>query len=380
MRRASILIFFIVIQHVLIAQNIKISIYNDHSLRSFIYYPINGTFQLKSGETIIDTLNQQDVLYFTLLNNEIAIRKKNHLLGSYETIELIPLNNSALSKIRPVSPSLNAQFYDDKISIQVDFNRLLVVNEIETNKYLAGVVEAEGGPSATKEFYKAQALLCRTYAFQNIERHIEEGFNLCDGVHCQAYKGKKSGSRLIYQSVVETGNNVVVTHDSELITAAFHSNSGGKTEDAKNVWVTDLPYLKPVNDPFSLKGRNSNWEKTITRAKWETYLKQHNFFLKGNEKPGYFSSEQNSRQKYYKVGLDILSYQRIRKEWLLRSAYFSIIDDGKNITFKGKGYGHGVGMSQEGAMQMSKAGYRHEDIIHYYFKDVKIVDYESIVK
>ena len=219
--------------------------------------------------------------------------------------------------------------------------------------------------------------MCRTFAFQDIERHIEEGFNLCDGVHCQAFNGKSRQNEIILQSVLATRNNVIVTKDNELITAAFHSNSGGITEDAKNVWVTDLPYLKSVNDPFSLKGKNMHWEKIISRAKWETYLKQHNFYIKGDEKPGYYSCQQKTREQYYRVGLDILSYQRIRKEWLLRSAFFSVYDDGKNITIKGKGYGHGVGMSQEGAMEMSKAGYSYSDIIHFYFRDVKIVGFQS---
>lgn len=372
-----LLIFFFSVPS-LHAQTIKISVFNDHTLKSFIFYPVTGSFLLKSGTTSIDTLNSTDVLYFTLLNNEIAIRKKHHLLGNFQTIDIISLNNGAVSKIRPVNPALKAQFYDNDFSVKVDFNRLLVINHVEMNKYLAGVVEAEGGPSATEEFYKAQSLLCRTYLFQNMKRHIEEGFNLCDGVHCQAFKGKSRLNDNILQAVIATQSNVIVTKDNELITAAFHSNSGGITEDAKNVWVTDLPYLKAVNDPFSLKGRNANWEKTISRAKWEAYLKQHNFYIKANEKPGHYFAEQKTREQYYKIGLDILSYQRIRKEWLLRSAYFSIYDDGKNITFKGKGYGHGVGMSQEGAMQMSKAGYSYEDIIHYYFKDVEIVDYLSL--
>ncbi len=371
---------FFFISTALHAQNIKISVFNDYSLKSFIFYPVKGSFLLKTEGVTIDTLSSKDVLYFTLINQKIAIRKQNNLLGNFQFVELIAKGKDTESKIRPVSPSLKTQTYDDNFSIKVDFNRLLIINHVDFNKYLAGVVEAEGGASATEEFYKAQGLLCRTYAYQNIKRHIEEGFNLCDGVHCQAYKGKSKGNDLIYQSIVATENKVVVNNENELITAAFHSNSGGITEDAKNVWVTNLPYLKSVNDPFSLKGKNVNWEKTISREKWETYLKQHNFYIKGNEKPGYFSCEQNSREQYYKVGLDILAYQKIRKEWVLRSAYFSVYDDGKNITLKGKGYGHGVGMSQEGAMHMSKSGYSYEDIIYFYFNDVKITDYNKISK
>ena len=116
------------------AQKIKISVFNDFSLKSFIFYPVSGSCLLKSGKITIDTLKSADILYFTLLNEEITIRKKNHLLGNFQAIDIVSLKDGAVSKIRPVNPSLKARSYDDDFSVEVDFNRLLVINHVEINK------------------------------------------------------------------------------------------------------------------------------------------------------------------------------------------------------------------------------------------------------
>ena len=71
--------------------------------------------------------------------------------------------------------------------------------------------------------------------------------------------------------------------------------------------------------------------------------------------------------------------RKIRDDWKLKSAYFQIHrDDGTHLILKGKGFGHGVGLCQEGAMEMAKAGYTFPDIIHFYFQNVLIVNYNKI--
>ncbi len=369
----SLFLWFVLLNG-LSAQNINISLYNDKFVRSFVFTTANGTYNLNSpGSVKITKLAHNDILYLTLVNQKVSAYHHGRNLGLFDSLVFEPSGTDDVFRIRSVSPSTEQRSYDEKLTVKVDFNRLLLVNTVSMDKYLAGVVETEGGPSALPEFYKAQALLCRTYALDNKYRHIEEGFNLCDGVHCQAYKGRNGSNTKILAAVKATHSEVLIDENEALITAAFHANSGGITEDARNVWLIDLPYLKPVNDPFSLKGRQAEWKKEITRDRWVKYLGDYDFYLKDAEKPGVFTMKTNGRERNYTIGLDHLPFTSIRKDWGLRSAYFSVIDNGENILLEGKGYGHGVGMSQEGAMQMAKAGYDYIDIIHYYFRNIEII-------
>jgi stage II sporulation protein D len=70
--------------------------------------------------------------------------------------------------------------------------------------------------------------------------------------------------------------------------------------------------------------------------------------------------------------------KEIRSDFNLKSTYFSVEDAGETLIFKGKGFGHGIGLCQEGAIRMAKTGYSYSDIIHYYFKNVNIVNLNSL--
>jgi stage II sporulation protein D len=96
------------------------------------------------------------------------------------------------------------------LHIKLKNEQLLFVNDVNFEKYIAGVVEAEGGPNAPLEYFKTQAILCRTYAMKYYNKHLNEGFNLCDEVHCQAYKGRVSKNEDILKAAIETSGLVIV--------------------------------------------------------------------------------------------------------------------------------------------------------------------------
>ncbi|NJM14968.1 MAG: hypothetical protein HC896_05930 [Bacteroidales bacterium] len=87
-----------------------------------------------------------------------------------------------------------------------------------------------------------------------------------------------------------------------------------------------------------------------------------------------FTFEQPYRIRYYIHKSAELSFAKIRNDYDLKSSWFSVNDNGREILLLGRGYGHGVGFSQEGAMEMDKAGYSYIDIIHYYFQNVELVE------
>jgi stage II sporulation protein D len=242
------------------------------------------------------------------------------------------------------------------------------------------VTEAEAGSRSTLEFYKVQAILARTFALAHINKHILEGFSLCDQVHCQAYYGKPKDMS-IYTAIEETKGKVVVDENLNLIIAAFHSNSGGQTANSEDVWGSYTNYLRSRVDSFSNKMPNAYWERKMLTDDWLTYLKlKHNYAI---DKPNAKEAAVNFRQDYRKVYLECnnskIPLKNIRTDLQLKSTFFSISEiSGDSIVFKGKGYGHGLGMCQEGAMKMCKLGYKYPDILNYYYKSIQIIDMRKL--
>jgi stage II sporulation protein D len=174
--------------HGLKAHEIDINLFNDYSVRTCVFSVYEGEFSLIANDKQLVTLSGDEIIYVSILANQVQVNGKNRLYGRFDSVRFDANGNNSVFQLRPVSPSINSRRYEGDLFIDIDFNRLHLINRVEFNNYLAGVVETESGAYAQMEFYKAQALLCRTYALKNTNRHIEEGFNLCDGTHCQAYK------------------------------------------------------------------------------------------------------------------------------------------------------------------------------------------------
>ncbi len=171
-----------------------------------------------------------------------------------------------------------------------------------------------------------------------------------------------------------TMGEVIVDKDKKMISAAFHSNSGGQTVNSENIWTIPTSYLKSVNDSFSNDMKNSLWEKKMLKSDFVNYLKtSFNFPVEDSSK---LDSVLNFKQTTRKVFLiDSIHLKFIRRDFYLKSTFFDIVEQGDTLIFKGRGYGHGVGLSQEGAIKMAKLGYKYHDIIKFYYKDVEIVNF-----
>ena len=252
-----------------------------------------------------------------------------------------------------------------------------MANEVKLEKYLASVLAAEIGFNAQPEFLKAKAIICRTYAIGSPNRHSTDGYLLCSEVHCQVYKGNKDITSQIIHALKATEGQIITDSLKNPIIAAFHSNCGGKTQNSEVGWTTSLPYLRSVTDTFCLNQPHAKWEVTIPFNKWNAYIasSSQNFndssitkSLNGTvEDP--FSLE---RQKYFTYkGKQILT-KKLRLDWKFKSSWFTITEQKDSILVQGRGYGHGIGLCQEGAMHMAELDLTHEEIIHFYYTGVLI--------
>ncbi|NBC84399.1 MAG: SpoIID/LytB domain-containing protein [Bacteroidetes bacterium] len=361
------------------AQEIRIGLFNDQNIQNLVLSGVQGNYQVVAGKKVVDTLKPGDIFYLSWQDSSIRIKG---LQGNYYTDEHFSfrsIDSNCIFQLKPVNPAVDSRSYDDNLEMTVEFRQLQLVNVVNLDKYVAGVVEAEGGSGATAGYYKSQALLCRTYAIKNIVRHGGENFNLCDGVHCQAFKGRSRKNPVIYESTQATTGEVIVDADTNLITAAYHANSGGQTVASDDVWLIPRPYLQSIKDPWSLNHYLTTWTKEIQLDAWKDFLKQNGFPITGREKAEDFIFSQHTRKKNYTYKNHSLNLASIRNELDLRSAYFSIKKkNSKTLLFEGKGYGHGIGMSQIGAMRMAEEGYTYKEIIDFYYKNVYIVELKDL--
>lgn len=359
------------------SQKISISIYNDLNLNTILVTPTNGSYKLIMGQKEIQ-LKTDQIIYLSRLGDSILVRDANSNLGTWSRVSVVGQTEEDAIRVKPILPSTPARQYDDNLSFYVEFNRLMAINMIDREKYIASVVEAEAGPGKGKEFYKAQALIARTFALAYLEKHKSEGFNLCDGTHCQAYKGKLGFDKNIYKSTVETEGEVIVDTTKQFITAAFHSNCGGFTANSQDVWVTSKPYLVAVEDRYCTNSRNSNWEVTIPLGKWKKFLQSKGVDTTTITDSKQYDFKPKERPVFYAIANQKIPVTQIRSNFKLRSAFFSIKVVKNEVRIEGRGYGHGVGLCQEGAMQMALKGWKYDKIIKYYYKGVRIVNISEV--
>jgi stage II sporulation protein D len=172
-----------------------------------------------------------------------------------------------------------------------------------------------------------------------------------------------------------TSGLVLCDADSAFINPVYHSNSGGETQGAEKVWLQGESYLRPVLDPFSVGQRNSTWERNIQVKDWIHYLLSYNINFPSDADTSALEMRQKHRMQYYHVLGDSIPVSSIREDFNYRSDFFDILVDGDMIRIKGRGYGHGVGLSQEGAIEMARRHYHYTAILNYYYHEVIILPY-----
>ena len=303
-----------------------------------------------------------------LRNGKLHINGRD--VGANVRFRTVQASNSF--NINSKSAGIVLHTFAGDLVISVLNGEMVLINEIDIEEYLSGVVESESGKNENLEYYKTQAIISRTYTLCNMNKHHNEGFNLCNEVHCQAYNGVSRHSTLIPKAVKETESVVIVDSDIELIHATYHSNCGGQTVNSEEVWTKSESYLRSVVDTFCLQAPHAQWEHTMDTQLWQAYL-ENDHGLGSKEAAQLLNFYPKQRLAFLQMENKDIATRDIRENLDLRSTYFKINTSGKQTQFIGRGFGHGVGLCQEGAMEMSKRGYTSFDILHHYYKNIHLV-------
>lgn len=326
------------------------------------------------------TIRPGERVSFSLANGQVRVSFPEKTLGQYTDVRLMSLSDEGFFRIYILAPAKDERVYDDHLIVKPLKRELRLINRVNLEKYVAGVVEAESGKEKELEFYKAQAIISRTYALSNRRKFLAKGFNLNDLVDSQVYHGKCRWEPAILEAVRQTEGKVLVDSEMNLVTAAFHSNSGGETVSSEMVWTKRLSYLSPRKDEFSLLGEHYHWQRTVLTSEWLDYL-SGSYDLPVNDRlvsTIATNYEQASRHVFFIDPKFNIPLKKVRTDWNLKSTYFDISEKGDSILFTGRGFGHGIGLSQEGAMRMAVLGFTHIDVLHFYYDDVHVIDLRAL--
>ena len=356
----------------------------------------------------------------TLLGAEVASAEKN------VKVSVSPASETGICTINGKNYRGSFEFY-----LNSD-GKIVVINVIEIDTYLKGVLPSEIYPSWNMEALKAAAVVSRTFALRNAtsSSHSSLGFDICSTTHCQVYSGTNKENDRTNQAIEET-KGLVVKYNGLLAMTPYHSSTGGFTESASSTWggsPETYPYLTNVFNPYE------NY-RNVSNGKWHTVIRSESL-------PSYISLSYKNKLAgtnytfdYDKLGNGYIGQMTVYDEYgnslflktsanvrtffgsLVKSANFgianayipsnnssstvSIISSSgvQNIqtyngysyitssgtynaygieqvyVFDGKGFGHGVGMSQYGSKGLADAGFTYEEIIYLYFPGTNIVPF-----
>lgn len=248
---------------------------------------------------------------------------------------------------------------------------ITAVNHVDLEQYLYSVLGAEMNGNWPQEALKAQAVAARSYALYKRQDSADSFYDLDNTQASQVYKGLESEASGTYQAVNATSNQVLI-YKGQVILAAFHSSSGGHTENVEEIWTEALPYLRGVPD-FDQGTPVYEWSKTFSRSQLSRLISGvGNVISFVPEKKTTYGTI-ISMKVIGDRGSKVVSGDTLRATLDLRSNRFEVTPVKKEKTptafqIKGRGFGHAVGLSQWGAYNLAQQGYTYDQILAYYYR------------
>lgn len=261
------------------------------------------------------------------------------------------------------------RWYRGKTLVVPSAKGLTAVNYVDLEQYLYSVLGAEMNGNWPQEALKAQAVAARTYAIYKRKNERNGIYDLVDTQASQVYQGIISESSGTYAAVNATAGQVL-TYKNQIILSVFHACSGGHTANVEDVWSEALPYLRGVQD-FDQNVRACQWAKTFSPEELNRRISGVGNLMSlsptltpyGSIKTMKFVGDKGTRE---------LKGDAVRNVLGLRSTRFTITEDPLGLRFDGRGWGHGLGMSQWGAYNLAKQGVKYQQILGHYYQSTRL--------
>lgn len=421
---------------------------NSVNLKDFTLIK-DGFKNQSDAESFVRNLESKENIYIIYSDdwkvikvNNIDMNGSNYITikgSSYAPVIALPITTEdtiSFISMKQNVIELGGRRYRGNIKLKPSGNgKMTVINELEIDEYLYGVVPKEMPASWPIEALKAQAVAARTYAVSNISKWGKYGFDLTCSTKDQVYGGYDAENPKSNRAVDETRGKIAV-YNGQPIIALYHSDSGGITEDNSEVFGSDIPYLRSVKERYETSSPNKTWEIRYSINEINQKLQEVTRKIGEIKDISVIEKSNSGRVKELLIsgteGKEILTGRAIRDILGLKSTLFEIYKDNTDhnsqndklfvrssyktdmldlngkyiinskgvyqntketnvvvgalkrrydnntkpianiITFRGKGWGHGVGMSQWGAKAMAENGHDYVDILQHYYKGIEI--------
>jgi stage II sporulation protein D len=284
-----------------------------------------------------------------------------------------------------VLPGIDVTAFNDRKSrglyiISATDNNLQVVNQIPLEQYLYGIIPKEMPYTWSKEALMAQAVASRTYALYIREQNRDLPYDVAATVASQVYGGFDV-EKLSTTLAVDATQGQVMTFGGNLIAAYYHADSGGYTEDARNVWDVEIPYLKAAPDKFSVNPSGGGWQCYLPFVRIGNLLSQVGVTVGTVRGVNILKKSPTGRVSKIEIVSDTGAMEMSGNHFrvnlgptVIKSTRFRVVPKDDGVLLVGKGYGHGVGMSQKGASRMALMGFTYRQILEFYYPGTAISD------
>jgi len=319
-----------------------------------------------------------------LVESKVRLIDRGILVG----LSVYPFKRLKIEPSKDASIIIDGRPFRGEVSlIRTADNHLTVVNDINVEDYIKGVLYHEVSHLWPMEALKAQAVAARTYALYSINP-VGKPYDVTNDIYSQVYGGKDS-ERYRTDLAVDHTRGEVLTYNNQIIPAYFHATCAGMTEDARELWnLPDLPPLRGVPCPFCQNSPHFHWKKNFRLKDIQDALKLHGYKVGNIQEIAIIDRDRSERINHLKItdknGAELIikgkDFRDLMGPNVLMSNNYDIQMQGYYVNITGKGWGHGVGMCQWGALGMARQQFNYKQILAYYYPQSVLINYHELRK
>ena len=381
----------------------------DQGLDALVAYPKNWEVWIP-----VDKHFSTTKFNYKVINKSYNSKIIPFLVTEYSQQKLEgPIYISSTDEIRINDINFGKKFYLAKDS----YGTWTLIQKIKFDDYLEGVLPYEIGANSPLEALKAQAVIARTWALYNSKRFNIDNYHLCITTQCQVYKPPKVQYKNVQKAIIDT-TNLIISYENKPINSFYHGSNGGISASASESWkIEDYPFLQsmidglntlkktlkiPIKDDYQLEkvldfadekfyGNNHSlfrWKKILSNESIEEFLIKNQLIDEKLDLSDLIVIDRGSSGRVTKLEIKLDDSKKsilLMKDDIrsilsfLPSNLFIINKLNDNLwLFKGGGFGHGVGLSQSGAIEMAELGFTYEQILNHYYRGTKIKKIEIL--
>lgn len=366
------LLFFLLLDTPLEAKEVKIGLVTTQGQITVGSNTEGELVNLFNNRIITETKNFQGYLLQNI-NGLISVTYKpsNIKIGAFTG----PVKLKGKSKESLVS--CNNKWYRGELIVLINGNKkdLTCINNVDLEDYLLSVVPSEIPNGWNKEALKAQVIAARSYTLGYLGRRKEKGYDLESSVEDQVYVGVLSEKKSTTEAVRQTQGEILVDSYDKPLIALYHSSGGGYTDSIENLWdQKPSPHIQPRPD-YDDNSPHFKWYRTYKLEEISNLLKDLNVGQLINLEV--LSRSSSNRIMYLNIigtsGKTKIRGENFRRSINLPSSKFNFVIESGLVKFAGRGFGHGLGLSQWGAKALSENGFTYNEILMHYYPGAKLI-------